>query len=539
MSRIDIGEIESFLRTLTNSNADAKIVLRDFQRTINSYVGDKSLTGQAIDASKAYFETGYGRLCDAVLQAMDESEQLLSKYIQDFYNQVSSASDTRIDADVLQQVAQEVQTLKRKKEELQQSLSIGTATLHQGQVQKFSMELYDAMEEEQILEKYLAFEQSHAHFFESFGTLVHAIQRAIDQILHQVNFSSQTGVYSFSIGFLPAMKDLNKELQKARKINPKLEQELDNYQVLAMVYKGKNGEPQIMWLLEKNGVGVSNSELNQYLNRCGKYLDASKYSIITSDELNRKINKAWEDGVYYLTGEVYSGATGSILKASAHVEEWKGKLDESGLYDAVLGLGLSTAAIMYKNDISSFGNMSSEDGIRYNQYWKDVAKNSSNQQSELYNLNLQVVGKQEYSFDTYNADPARVVYGSGKNSNPVEWNETINNLKNQNVEVVMKENGTMGYAPKTDFQQPQLNIDSKSSYSALIHEQQHYLDDAAQGFKGNAFNFQIKNRVQLEFNAYMKEIQIAERTGNRQLANQLFENYIRERNQIIFGQSLH
>lgn len=42
MSRIDIGEIEAFLRTLTNSNVDAKIVLRGFQRTINSYVGDNS-----------------------------------------------------------------------------------------------------------------------------------------------------------------------------------------------------------------------------------------------------------------------------------------------------------------------------------------------------------------------------------------------------------------------------------------------------------------------------------------------------------------
>ena len=86
------------------------------------------------------------------------------------------------------------------------------------------------------------------------------------------------------------------------------------------------------------------------------------------------------------------------------------------------------------------------------------------------------------------------------------------------------------------FHLPQLNIDDTEVLcSALLHEQQHYLDDLANGFPGNEFNFQIKNRIQAELNAYMKEIKLAEQAGNKTLANQLFENYVRERNQILYG----
>ena len=45
------------------------------------------------------------------------------------------------------------------------------------------------------------------------------------------------------------------------------------------------------------------------------------------------------------------------------------------------------------------------------------------------------------------------------------------------------------------FHLSQLNIDDTEVLcSALLHEQQHYLDDFANGFPGNEFNFQIKKQ---------------------------------------------
>ncbi|WP_088809393.1 MULTISPECIES: EndoU domain-containing protein [unclassified Listeria] len=46
--------------------------------------------------------------------------------------------------------------------------------------------------------------------------------------------------------------------------------------------------------------------------------------------------ESWKTGTYYMDG---------TLRASAYVESVKGTLDESGLMDVVMGLGLSTTAI--------------------------------------------------------------------------------------------------------------------------------------------------------------------------------------------------
>ncbi|MBC1406130.1 hypothetical protein HB769_14975, partial [Listeria welshimeri] len=117
---------------------------------------------------------------------------------------------------------------------------------------------------------------------------------------------------------------------------------------MAVVYKDNTGKDAVMWVLEKDGVRVQNTKLQKYIEQTGRYQDAEKYTIITLADLDKKITKAWQKGTYYMNGKVYSGGTGKVLQASAYVQEWKGKLDESGLTDVVLGLGLSTAAIRYK-----------------------------------------------------------------------------------------------------------------------------------------------------------------------------------------------
>ncbi len=88
----------------------------------------------------------------------------------------------------------------------------------------------------------------------------------------------------------------------------------------------------------------------------GKYLNPEDYTIITNEDLNKKINKAWQDGIYYLNGNKYDGLAGGILSTSAYVEAGKGYVDRSGLADIVLGLGLSTAAI---RGSTTFGKKSS------------------------------------------------------------------------------------------------------------------------------------------------------------------------------------
>ncbi len=138
---------------------------------------------------------------------------------------------------------------------------------------------------------------------------------------------------------------MRQALNKARGIKEDIIKELQDYTVLAVVYLDSNGKEQVMWLLERDGLGVENAELKAYLEKNGKYLNPEDYSIITNEDLNKKINKAWRDGVYYLNGNKYDGLTGGVLSTSAYVEAGKGYIDKSGFADVVLGLGLSTAAI--------------------------------------------------------------------------------------------------------------------------------------------------------------------------------------------------
>jgi|GEM_PF-2986439 len=44
-----------------------------------------------------------------------------------------------------------------------------------------------------------------------------------------------------------------------------------------------------------------------------------------------------------------------------------------------------------------------------------------------------------------------------------------------------------------------------------------------------SYHFQTMNRVKMELNAYMREIKIVEELGRNDIANALFENYVRER----------
>lgn len=100
-----------------------------------------------------------------------------------------------------------------------------------------------------------------------------------------------------------------------------------------------------MWLLEWDGLGVENVEFKVYLEKNGKYFNLEDYLIIINEDLNKKINKVWWDGVYYLNGNKYDGLIGGILFILVYVEVGKGFIDKSGLVDVVLGFGLSMVVI--------------------------------------------------------------------------------------------------------------------------------------------------------------------------------------------------
>ncbi|MBC6148578.1 hypothetical protein HCA24_06775 [Listeria innocua] len=248
MSRIDIGEIQTFAHQLHTANETAIKSIKDIKNAVKNYTEDDSLKGKAVDASKNYYQMTYFPLCDAIIEAMNESEERLAQYIADFHAQVDGSADARIDADGLYELGKMIDRIEAKKEALAQRMNTGT----EGQMQSYRSQLSIAYKQENILEKYLAFEQSHSSFFDNLTDLVRGIQQTIRELQSNIQFNSKTGTYDMSKLNFNTVTRMQNALGKALK-NDETTFNFDEYQ---KTYRGQ------MWVLMKNGivdVGATNA----------------------------------------------------------------------------------------------------------------------------------------------------------------------------------------------------------------------------------------------------------------------------------------
>ncbi|EAO7443384.1 T7SS effector LXG polymorphic toxin [Listeria monocytogenes] len=240
MSRIDIGEIQTFAHQLHTANETGRKSIKDIKKAVKNYTEDGSLKGKAVDASKNYYQMTYFPLCDAIIEAMNESEERLAQYIADFHAQVDGSADARIDADGLYELGKMIDRIEAKKEALAQRMNTGT----EGQMQSYRSQLSIAYKQENILEKYLAFEQSHGGFFDNLTDLVRGIQQTIRELQSNIQFNSKTGTYDMSKLNFTTVTRMQNALEKALK-NNEATFNFDEYQ---KTYRGQ------MWVLMKNGI---------------------------------------------------------------------------------------------------------------------------------------------------------------------------------------------------------------------------------------------------------------------------------------------
>ncbi|AHF28006.1 hypothetical protein DYZ89_00829 [Listeria monocytogenes] len=210
----------------------------------------------------------YFPLCDAIIEAMNESEERLAQYIADFHAQVDGSADARIDADGLYELGKMIDRIEAKKEALAQRMNTGT----EGQMQSYRSQLSIAYKQENILEKYLAFEQSHGGFFDNLTDLVQGIQQTIRELQSNIQFNSKTGTYDMSKLNFTTVTRMQNALGKALK-NNETTFNFDEYQ---KTYRGQ------MWVLMKNGI-VDVEATNAY------------NAAVLNGELAHKSNEAQEE----------------------------------------------------------------------------------------------------------------------------------------------------------------------------------------------------------------------------------------------------
>ncbi|OFF55781.1 hypothetical protein BJM31_03035 [Listeria monocytogenes] len=296
MSRIDIGEIQTFAHQLHTANETARKSIKDIKTAVENYTEDGSLKGKAIDASKNYYQMTYFPLCDAIIEAMNESEERLAQYIADFHAQVDSSADAKIDADGLYELGKMIDRIEAKKEALAQRMNTGT----EGQMQSYRSQLSIAYKQENILEKYLAFEQSHSGFFDNLTDLVQGIQQTIRELQSNIQFNSKTSTYDMSKLNFTTVTRMQNALGKALKNNEKTFN-FDEYQ---KTYRGQ------MWVLMKNGIvdveatnaynaAVLNGELPHESNEAQE-----------EAELLQAVIQSVKEGIDPVTGQEISKAQG-------------------------------------------------------------------------------------------------------------------------------------------------------------------------------------------------------------------------------------
>ncbi|EAF9292794.1 transposase [Listeria monocytogenes] len=296
MSRIDIGEIQTFAHQLHTANETARKSIKDIKNAVENYTEDGSLKGKAIDASKNYYQMTYFPLCDAIIEAMNESEERLAQYIADFHAQVDGSADARIDADGLYELGKMIDRIEAKKEALAQRMNTGT----EGQMQSYRSQLSIAYKQENILEKYLAFEQSHGSFFDNLTDLVQGIQQTIRELQSNIQFSSKTDTYDMSKLNFTTVTRMQNALGKALK-NNEATFNFDEYQ---KTYRGQ------MWVLMKNGIvdveatnaynaAVLNGELPHESNEAQE-----------EAELLQAVVQSVKEGIDPVTGQKISKAQG-------------------------------------------------------------------------------------------------------------------------------------------------------------------------------------------------------------------------------------
>ncbi|EAG7767666.1 hypothetical protein G4014_002442 [Listeria monocytogenes] len=296
VSRIDIGEIQTFAHQLHTANEAGRKSIKDIKKAVENYTEDGSLKGKAIDASKNYYQMTYFPLCDAIIEAMNESEERLAQYIADFHAQVDGSADAKIDADGLYELGKMIDRIEAKKEALAQRMNTGT----EGQMQSYRSQLSIAYKQENILEKYLAFEQSHGSFFDNLTDLVRGIQQTIHELQSNIQFNSKTGTYDMSKLNFTTVTRMQNALGKALK-NNETTFNFDEYQ---KTYRGQ------MWVLMKNGivdVAATNAYNAAVLN--GK-LPHESNEAQEEAELLQAVIQSVKEGIDPVTGQEISKAQG-------------------------------------------------------------------------------------------------------------------------------------------------------------------------------------------------------------------------------------
>lgn len=157
---------------------------------------------------------------------------------------------------------------------------------------------------------------------------------------------------------------------------------------------------------------------------------------------------------------------------------------------------------------------------REKEIFERIKNNSENSVGNMNDIGYNIYKK---GFRTYD-DPIREVLGSMFDSNPRETKELLKTLNDIGVEVKISDRRDMFYSGSPRIGKPgQLIIDENASFSALLHEYTHAIDDMNNGWDGIVRAFDPDKLWEMEEHAYDVEITFCKEKG---IDNKVIERLI-------------
>ncbi len=224
MTRIDIAEVTHFSHQLRASNQELKQYINAVKQTVITYINDTSISGDAIASSKEYYAGAYFPLCASIKQALDLSERKMQKYITDFHSQVDFSPNSRLDADGIHDLNQKIIGFENRLENITSELSAINGTGYASEINYLASQIFEAHKKEDILNKFMDFEQSHGNFFYEVGELANYIKQALDNIQQNLKFDGKTGMYHLEKLNPASFSQLTKMYANQQKIDDKIKE---------------------------------------------------------------------------------------------------------------------------------------------------------------------------------------------------------------------------------------------------------------------------------------------------------------------------
>ncbi|MGY3779293.1 T7SS effector LXG polymorphic toxin [Isobaculum melis] len=393
MSRIDIGELEALLAVSSRMRDSQVTELAQLKTYLNEFLAEQQLKGHAVESAKRYYEVGYIPLIQTTSHTLDLLIEKLEAYIRHFYEDVDHTGG-RLDSKGLMELEDKIDHYNREVEGLKQRMSAVSESELTPKLAQLNDSVFSMYEEKELLEKYLAFEESHRIFFSEIESISYNIQSGLRELTNKVGFSDiHTGydISGLSKHWQEFIQKKNKEFDERDKAGGEEAERLKEYTIIKCVdpMTGK-----VTWAIEKNGLGIIDPDLQAYLDKVGDGLSEKDYHIleITPKEWADRVNEAWKrNGTDYFSGNQYGGWLSSL----AHGQDFMDGIKESGVYDALWSLGTLASAIRNINKMNN------------------ISKNSKIDKSNDVNFNWEaqqpVIGEQwnKYFQEKYGAENVR------------------------------------------------------------------------------------------------------------------------------------